>query len=292
MSGVVKGVKKVFKKVGKFVKKYGKYILMAAAVYFTAGVALSAFAATAPLAAAMPGFAAGGMFSQAAVGLGFSGAAGSGIAATASAATASAAAASAAAAGNFGAYGTIMSGGAASAGTVAAGTGSLSAAALAAGTTTVAPVVTKGFFASMSAFEKIQMLKMGVDTASGLLAKKPEDFPAPNQFSGRDSQGRGPGLGVSFNRETGNIDMAADTGGGKAAPAEPMKASARSEASASTTMPEPNEVEGPKTGSQDFLAANGPNSAPQDLNAQTDAEEEQSSFISQGYRTGNYSGMA
>ena len=60
MSGVVKGIKKVFKKVVKFVKKALPIVLMAVAVYFTAGLALSAMPATASFAASMPGFAGGG----------------------------------------------------------------------------------------------------------------------------------------------------------------------------------------------------------------------------------------
>lgn len=75
MSGLVKGIKKVFKKVGEFVKKYWKYIVIAVAVYFTAGVALSYFGGTAGFASAMPGFGAGGIFSKAAVWMGFNGSA-------------------------------------------------------------------------------------------------------------------------------------------------------------------------------------------------------------------------
>lgn len=60
MSGVVRGVKKVFRKVAKVVKKVAKPLLIAAAVYFTAGLALSAFPATAAFASALPGFAGAG----------------------------------------------------------------------------------------------------------------------------------------------------------------------------------------------------------------------------------------
>ena len=42
MSGVVKGIGKVFKKVGKFVRKVAPYALAAAAVVFTAGAAIPA----------------------------------------------------------------------------------------------------------------------------------------------------------------------------------------------------------------------------------------------------------
>jgi hypothetical protein len=73
MSGLVKKVGKVFKKVGKFVKKNWKYIAIAVAVYFTAGVALSYFGSTAAFASSMPGFGVGGIFSKAAVAIGFQG---------------------------------------------------------------------------------------------------------------------------------------------------------------------------------------------------------------------------
>lgn len=76
MSGLVKAVKKVFKKAVKFVKKYWKVIVIAAAIYFTAGVALSYFGSTAGFASAMPGFGTGGIFSKAAVAIGFQGSAG------------------------------------------------------------------------------------------------------------------------------------------------------------------------------------------------------------------------
>lgn len=79
MSGVVKGVKKVFKAVGKFVKKIAKPVLVAAAVYFTGGLALSAFGPTQAFAASLPGFgisstgAATGIFSKAASVIGLDG---------------------------------------------------------------------------------------------------------------------------------------------------------------------------------------------------------------------------
>ena len=101
MSGLVKGVKKVFKKVGKFVKKNWKWIALAVAVYFTAGIALSYFGSTAAFSAAMPGFGAGGMFAKTAVWMGFSGGVGSGIAATAAAAAPAVAGTALAASGEF-----------------------------------------------------------------------------------------------------------------------------------------------------------------------------------------------
>lgn len=44
MGGIVKGVKKLFKAVGSFVKKYWKVIVIAAAIYFTCGLAAGAMA--------------------------------------------------------------------------------------------------------------------------------------------------------------------------------------------------------------------------------------------------------
>jgi hypothetical protein len=70
MSGIVKSIKKVFKAVVKVVKKIAKPLLIAAAIYFTAGLALSAFPATAGFAASMPGFAAGGLLGGGAAGTG------------------------------------------------------------------------------------------------------------------------------------------------------------------------------------------------------------------------------
>lgn len=70
MSGVILSIKKVFKAVVKFVKKIAKPLLIAAAVYFTAGLALSAFPATAGFAASMPGFAGGGLLGGGAAGTG------------------------------------------------------------------------------------------------------------------------------------------------------------------------------------------------------------------------------
>lgn len=61
MSGVVKGIKKTFKKVVDVTKKIAKPVMIGAAIYFTAGMALGAFPATAGFAANMPGFAGGGL---------------------------------------------------------------------------------------------------------------------------------------------------------------------------------------------------------------------------------------
>jgi hypothetical protein len=55
VSNLVKGVKKVFKKTIEVAKKIAPYVAMGAAIYFTAGLAMAAFPATASVAAAMPG---------------------------------------------------------------------------------------------------------------------------------------------------------------------------------------------------------------------------------------------
>lgn len=86
MSKVVKGIKKGIKKVGKVIKKAAPYILMAAAVYFTAGVALSYFPATAAFSAAMPGFGAAGIFTKTATAIGLAGPASAAAASSLSAA--------------------------------------------------------------------------------------------------------------------------------------------------------------------------------------------------------------
>lgn len=55
MSGVIRGIRKVFKKVVKTVKKVAPYAIFAAAVVFTAGAALAAAGALGPAAAAGQG---------------------------------------------------------------------------------------------------------------------------------------------------------------------------------------------------------------------------------------------
>jgi hypothetical protein len=121
MGGLVKGVKKAFKAVGGFVKKYWKPILMAAAIYFTAGIALAYFAPTAGFAAAMPGFGAGGMFSGAATWMGFGGAAGASNVAAGLGIFGNAAGAGAAVAGGLGAGAAAVGEGALAPGAAVAG---------------------------------------------------------------------------------------------------------------------------------------------------------------------------
>lgn len=76
MSGIFKAIGKVFNAVVSVVKAIWKPVLIAAAVYFTAGLALSAFPATASFAAAMPGFAGSGILGT---GIGAGSVAGTGV---------------------------------------------------------------------------------------------------------------------------------------------------------------------------------------------------------------------
>ncbi len=201
MSGLVKGVKKVFKKVGKFVKKYWKPIAAAVAIYFTAGVALSYFGSTASFASSLPGFGSGGIFSKAAVWMGFNGAAGSGLYQTAAAAgkiagtavggvgsgvaTQTVSGGAGVGGAGIGIPGTGI--GVGNAGSTFAMPGSVTAAAQAA-SQTVTPLATAGVTAgagpttstatdalikALNTTTKLSMIKMGVDTISGLLAPDP-----------------------------------------------------------------------------------------------------------------------
>jgi len=194
MSGLVNSVKKVFKKATNFVKKYWKPILAAVAIYFTAGVALSYFGSTAGFASSLPGFGTGGLFSKAAVWMGFNGTAGSGLFNTAVAAgkiapaiatTANTTGVLAADTGAIGAGGssgglfvnpvTGEAGAKASASMLAGGGG---AAAGGGGGALVAQQATQSATESalVKALEtqtKLSMVKMGIDTVSGLLAPDP-----------------------------------------------------------------------------------------------------------------------
>jgi len=124
VSGVVKGVGKVFKAVAKVVKKIAKPVLIGAAIYFTGGLALSAFPATAGFAASLPGFgisasgAATGIFSKAAAALGLQGGLVAGAAGNAAAAGAPLIAG---AEGGAGAVMSGLSGGSSAASTLGAG---------------------------------------------------------------------------------------------------------------------------------------------------------------------------
>lgn len=169
MSGVAKAVKKVFKTVVKVVKKIAKPILIGAAVYFTAGMALSAFTATQAFAASLPGFgisstgAATGIFSKAASTLGLAGGlqAGAGVtAASAAAATGAAAAGTAGAGAGGGMTATLAAGGGAA--TTAAATGS----GLGAGVTAAT---------GMSLTNKLLLASVGAQAVGAFLAPDIDD---------------------------------------------------------------------------------------------------------------------
>lgn len=174
MSGVVKGVKKIFKKVVKVVKKIIKPLAIAAAVYFTAGVAMSYFGPTQAFASTLPGFASAagpgtGIFSTAATKLGIGGGLQAGAAGLETAGTVAAGGGSffggggaAAAPGSTGAGGAFFGGSAGS---------------------TVAPVATKGLigkaaasFGSMSLADKLIMTKVGADIGGALFGPSEQEI--------------------------------------------------------------------------------------------------------------------
>lgn len=260
MSKIVKGIKKVFKKIGKFVKravkwvkKNWKVIALAVAVYFTAGVALSAFPSTASFASALPGFGATGanaLFSKAAVSLGFKGAAGSGIAAISGA---NAAAAGVGAIGAGVSSGSVAGGAGASAGlgevavtgakiasaatpstagmaamgaTVPGSTAAMMTGSAAAATGSTAT----GIFSGMSTFEKVRTIGMGLQFAGNLMKPSAsEEYEDVHNLKygnamgiGRDGQGPGTsGVMSSFNdygalgRDSYKVDSFADVGMGR-----------------------------------------------------------------------------
>ena len=225
MSKVVKGIKKGVKKVGKVIKKAAPYVLMAAAAYFTAGVALSYFGPTAGFAASMPGFGTAGIFTKAATFVGLSGPA---------SAAASAAAGSAAATGAMAGLGPLSNAAYASATGVSssslaglggsvgaaggwAGVGGSATGAAAGGAAAGNAVIQSGgkgmlkqtvqqgtkeavkggMFSGMNAADKLLMAKTVTDVASGLFADKPRD---PNKyFWGRNRKGEGEGMGIIGN---------------------------------------------------------------------------------------------
>jgi len=178
MSGVAKGVKKVFKKVGKFVKKIIKPVAIAAAVYFTGGLALSAFPATASFAASMPGFAGGGILGT---GVGAGSVAGTGLFSKGAAAlglggglASGAAAAGTSAAQLAGVYGTSTALAAAApnaAALAAAPTSSLVSGAAATGVAGKAAAT----FGKMSLTDKLLLTKMGTDVAGALFGPTPQE---------------------------------------------------------------------------------------------------------------------
>jgi hypothetical protein len=215
MSGVVKGIGKVFKGVAKFVKKALPYVAIAAAVYFTAGVALSAFPSTAAFAASMPGFAGGGflglgigagatagtgLFSQAAaaIGLGTLGSAG-GLVGGAMAAGTTAAQLGAASAGLGTAAAGLSSAGAAASSAASIGAGAYTAAGgmgpvLPPGVITTVPSVTgpAAAKAGLSIGEQLLLASTGASALGALTAPTPaEQKRFVGSFYGTDRKGGG-----------------------------------------------------------------------------------------------------
>lgn len=186
MSGVVHKVKKVFKKVWDFAKPIVKVVAIAAAVYFTAGVALSYFGPTSAFAAAMPGFAGAagagtGIFSQAAAAIGLGGGLAQGAAAAAgSAGAAGAAAGAAGAAGSAASLGgdTLLEG-------LAGGATAAPAAATAAGAAGAGAGAATAAKAAMSLTDKLLLASTATSAISGLTSPTPKEIEAAkNSFYG------------------------------------------------------------------------------------------------------------
>jgi hypothetical protein len=193
MSGLVKGVGKVFKKVGKVIKRRWKLIVIAIAVYFTAGIALSYFGSTAAFSTAMPGFGVGGIFSKAAVAIGFQGSAAvaSGLSMTSGAFAAGTAAAgvlvpagtlateAAALLTPVAATNTAVAAGSTIAGTMAADAAAVGAGAAAggaaAGGAAAGMSATDAVLKSLSAASKYQMISTLVGAVGGLFQEKPSE---------------------------------------------------------------------------------------------------------------------
>lgn len=181
MSGLVKGVKKVFKKAVKFVKKYWKVIAIAVAVYFTAGVALSYFGSTAAFASSMPGFGAGGWMAKAATAIGFQGSASvaSGLSMTsgawagsAAAAYGTTAAASSAALTPVAVTGTkVTAGGTIAQANAASAAKAAAAASTAGGAATGVTAAESAIIKGMATSQKLATAQMLLSTASGLMSK-------------------------------------------------------------------------------------------------------------------------
>lgn len=207
MSGVVKFVKKGWKLKAKSFKKTWKWVALAVAVYFTAGMALSAMPATASFAAAMPGFAAGGfaglgvgagatagtgIFSQAAAAMGMGtlgssgglvgGALAGGTSATELAAAGISSSAIATGAAEAGAAGLVSSGaaaGATSAGAAAGGAAGAAeggAAAGAAGSQAVTTGTALTAKSGMTLTTKLMLAASGAQAVSALVSPKPDEI--------------------------------------------------------------------------------------------------------------------
>ena len=274
MSKLWKGVKKTFKKVTKFVKKNWKYIAIAVAIYFTAGMALAAMPSTAAFSAAMPGFGVGGMFSNAAVAMGATGAAGSGIAGTVAAnaagtaliggATLAGPASAIAAPGSVvgttaGAVTTAGLGAAPVASTVAAGAATT-------GSTTAATV------GAMSGLEKVALASTVFSGASGLLSDSEDDIRRKNH-----NRNYGQSFGVGRNGQGPTWEGAAsDAFAGKFGTAEGV----------GNAPPEEGEAEG---GSPFYADSTQNGSEPfSDMSYGEEAAQQSQQAVTSGYKNKNY----
>lgn len=283
MSKLWKGVKKVFKKVTKFVKKHWKTIVIAAAVYFTAGIALGAMPATASFSAAMPGFGAGEIFANAAVSLGFTGAAGSGIAGTVAAnAAAAAGTAGSVVAGSGGLINLPATGAVANAatGSQIAATAASTGGTIAAGAKT-AGVVGKTL-AGMSGLEKVALAGTVFKGISGLLSDD-QDTINRKQHARENAQAYGIGRKGEGEGWGGLVDQSfGDMFGGQGS--EQMTSAA--------SAPEAENVSEAKVAKQK-MAAPSPNyegdSPFKDMGTSEQASAPDQNFFSQGYQNKSYS---
>lgn len=194
MSGIIHSIGKVFSKIWDFIKPIVAVVAIAVAVYFTAGLALSAFPATAGFAAALPGFAANGVagagiFSSAAASVGLGGglAAGAATDAAAIAATAGATAgATVAAGGTLSAAELALPVGQVAANTAAAGAigaGGAAGAGLGGAAAAGGGLLAKIGGASLT--DKLLLASVGTNLVSGLTAPTPAEIQAAkNGFYG------------------------------------------------------------------------------------------------------------
>jgi len=311
MSKLVKGIKKVFKKAVKFVKrvvksKVFKWVAMAVAVYFTAGVAMSYFGPTAGFSASMPGFGAGGWMTRAATAIGFNGpaaaAAGSKIAAANAAAAASGIYGPTATGGNIATAGvkgiTALEKTAAltkagsslamSGGPTASTGGSFFSKMFKGGTpTTTTEGATTGFFGGMSSAEKLMFAKTAFDFAGGLASDSQDDINRKQherenqQMYGIGRDGTGVGATGLIENHFGDYLARADSG---------KEESSTPSSAAPPTETQQTQVEQGSGGQ--LLANNQPQEAPMEQH-QGPAEPQQSSnsedLFERGLRTGSWS---
>jgi hypothetical protein len=217
MSGLFKEIGKVFSAVWDFVRPIVEVVAVAAAVYFTAGVAMSYFPATSAFAAALPGFASTGgiagegVFSSLASSIGLGGglqagagadiigadaasAAASGAVATANTADTATLAAQAAPAAD-----TAVGSTAASAAGPSAASQAIQASANQVASATIPAAGTGGGTAGalakgMSLTDKLLFASVGTNLVSGLTAPSPTDIASAKagfygSFYGTDSNG-------------------------------------------------------------------------------------------------------